>query len=306
MGVDRHEPLVSILSPVYNEELYLGRMLASVVEQDYPKWELLIADDGSDDATAALAEEWASKDPRIRLVAHGTRRGKNASMNIARAAASGDIAFLLAGDDELPPGALRRRVETFVDESWANGSRTSAFFKMRTISEDSKFDGLVLPKGRASSRSGSSPTYTRALMEWIFPIPESLPSEDLWIGFLAEHLADRVHLSTSVGWLYRIHLGNSHPRHRSFTQMSAAIADRMRVWDELQKATHLPLPEGARRQISINRELERLRSEGRPLAMVLRGPGRLVDRLGNAAMSRPALFRVRMRFYRVFTGLRGA
>lgn len=62
------EPLLSVLLPARNEERNVGTCLATLVEQDYSDFEVLVLDDNSDDGTAEVVEEWARIDPRIRLI----------------------------------------------------------------------------------------------------------------------------------------------------------------------------------------------------------------------------------------------
>jgi chlorobactene glucosyltransferase len=64
------EPLVSILLPARNEERTLDSVLRSLTRQEYPRMEILVLDDGSEDSTAHIAARWAETDPRIRLI-HG-------------------------------------------------------------------------------------------------------------------------------------------------------------------------------------------------------------------------------------------
>ncbi len=59
-------PLVSIGLPVYNGERYLRAALDSLIGQDYPNLELILSDNASTDATAAICREYATRDPRIR------------------------------------------------------------------------------------------------------------------------------------------------------------------------------------------------------------------------------------------------
>ena len=59
------EPLISIILPIYNGEKYMRISIDSVLAQTYSNWELLIIDDGSTDHTAAIAQEYVSKDSRI-------------------------------------------------------------------------------------------------------------------------------------------------------------------------------------------------------------------------------------------------
>jgi chlorobactene glucosyltransferase len=62
------EPPLSVLLPARNEERNIGTCLATLVEQDYSDFEILVLDDNSDDGTAEIVEEWTRIDPRIRLI----------------------------------------------------------------------------------------------------------------------------------------------------------------------------------------------------------------------------------------------
>ena len=61
-------PAVSVLMPVYNGERYLSEAIESVLGQTFVEFELVIVDDGSRDASVEIAEAWARRDQRIRLV----------------------------------------------------------------------------------------------------------------------------------------------------------------------------------------------------------------------------------------------
>ena len=57
-------PDVSILIPVYNEEVYLPRCLDSIVGQTLQSWELLLVDDGSPDRSGSICDSYAARDSR--------------------------------------------------------------------------------------------------------------------------------------------------------------------------------------------------------------------------------------------------
>src|SRR6187200_2452417 len=97
---------VSILSPVFNESLYIDEMIRTVVAQSHSDWELLFVDDGSTDETADLIHTWTLTDPRIKLVSRDQKLGKVAAFNRAFDESSGSLLVLLAGDDRLPPDSL--------------------------------------------------------------------------------------------------------------------------------------------------------------------------------------------------------
>ena len=60
-------PLVSIIIPAYNVELYLSECLDSVIAQSYIYWELILVNDGSTDATPVICDSYALKDKRIHV-----------------------------------------------------------------------------------------------------------------------------------------------------------------------------------------------------------------------------------------------
>lgn len=72
-------PQVSLIIPAYNAERYLRECLDSVKAQTLADWECVVVDDGSADSTASIVEEYASADPRFRLV-----RQENAGAYMAR------------------------------------------------------------------------------------------------------------------------------------------------------------------------------------------------------------------------------
>ena len=101
-------PLISVLVPTWNSEpSVLADTLQSVVDQVYPRWELCIADDCSPNAdTRQALQEWALREPRIRLVLLAQNQGISGATNAALAQAQGAFVALLDHDDLLKPHAL--------------------------------------------------------------------------------------------------------------------------------------------------------------------------------------------------------
>jgi len=67
--------LVSIITPTYNHERYIGECIESVLKQTYKNWEMLIVDDGSSDKTVEIVEKYAAQDSRIKLILHDENYG---------------------------------------------------------------------------------------------------------------------------------------------------------------------------------------------------------------------------------------
>jgi glycosyltransferase involved in cell wall biosynthesis len=100
-------PRVSIVVPAYNCARFLASTVASVQAQSFGRWELVVFDDGSTDATAHVAGKFAEADPRVRLV-HGTNGGVAAARNRGFAATDrrSEFAIFLDHDDVWEPDLL--------------------------------------------------------------------------------------------------------------------------------------------------------------------------------------------------------
>ncbi|MDU1262177.1 MAG: glycosyltransferase, partial [Veillonella sp.] len=62
------EPLLSIIVPIYNVEQYLERCIESIINQTYKNLEIILVDDGSKDNSGTIADTYASKDNRIKVI----------------------------------------------------------------------------------------------------------------------------------------------------------------------------------------------------------------------------------------------
>lgn len=93
---------LSILMPVYNEAATLAAAVKRVLDVDYPcEMELLVVDDGSVDATAAILA--GTRDPRVVVHTHPVNRGKGAAIATAGGAATGDYLIMCDADLEYSP-----------------------------------------------------------------------------------------------------------------------------------------------------------------------------------------------------------
>ena len=105
-----HRPLVSILTPAYKAEPYIGQAIESVLAQTMPDWELIIVEDCSPDKTAQVVEQYLG-DPRIKLIRNEQNLGECGSRNRALDAAQGEWITLLDADDWYEPQRLERMLE---------------------------------------------------------------------------------------------------------------------------------------------------------------------------------------------------
>lgn len=98
-------PLISIIIPIYNAEKYLHQCLDSVVAQTYTNWECLLIDDGSKDASGAICDDYAAKDPRFRVF-HKENGGVSSARNLGLDNIKGKWVTFSDSDDEFMPCAL--------------------------------------------------------------------------------------------------------------------------------------------------------------------------------------------------------
>jgi len=99
---------ISILIPVYNAAATLEETLTSLRAQTEPTWELIAVDDGSTDRSAEILADYASRDPRIRLIRRAHKGIVNA-LNSGLAHCRGDLIARMDADDLCMPDRLRRQ-----------------------------------------------------------------------------------------------------------------------------------------------------------------------------------------------------
>jgi len=106
-------PLVSIITPTYNHEKFIGTCIESVLGQTYQNWEMIIIDDGSTDKTSRIISKY--KDSRIKYVKQRNigiwqlKETYNKALNLS----NGDLIAILEGDDFWPNHKLEEQVKIF-------------------------------------------------------------------------------------------------------------------------------------------------------------------------------------------------
>jgi CDP-glycerol glycerophosphotransferase len=137
----RREPLISVVVPAYDVAAYLPACLDSILAQTHRHLEVIVVDDGSPDESGAIAEEYAARDPRVRVV-HTENRGLGAARNEGLRHATGTYLAFADSDDLVPPTAyavllkqLRRVGADFVtgDLLRRHGDRTDSLRWMNRL-----------------------------------------------------------------------------------------------------------------------------------------------------------------------------
>ncbi len=99
---------ISVIVPIYNLATYLDGCLQSLLaQQDAPRYEIILVDDGSNDGSSDLCQQWVARYPQqIHLAQHTVNQGLSVARNTGLAKVRGEYFTFVDGDDLVPPAAL--------------------------------------------------------------------------------------------------------------------------------------------------------------------------------------------------------
>jgi glycosyltransferase involved in cell wall biosynthesis len=206
---------LSVLLSVKNESKYISEALDSIERNhDIYDIEIVIVDDGSNDDTCQIIKDRLQDNIKL-IETNGI--GKANAYSMAYELSTGEYFILFAGDDKLRTSSINARLSPLLK---SDDKATVTFSKMRSFSENQKYDGILLPKDRTKGmRSGSGIAFNKLFAERVFPIPSVLPNEDSWIMLFTEFLDIQAFEVPIVGLDYRIHADNSYKRGGDFTEV---------------------------------------------------------------------------------------
>ncbi|MDB8792740.1 glycosyltransferase family 2 protein [Romboutsia sp. 1001216sp1] len=110
-----NEPLVSIITPVYNAERFLGDTIKSIQNQTYKNWELVLVDDCSKDKSSDMIKEFQANDDRIRYIKLEKNSGASVSRNTGIKNAKGRFIAFVDSDDIWQPEKLKIQIEYMLE-----------------------------------------------------------------------------------------------------------------------------------------------------------------------------------------------
>lgn len=134
-----HGPTVSVITPAYNAARTIGATIRSVQAQTFGDWQMLIADDYSQDETCAVVEDHTRADPRVALVRRATTGGSGPARNAALERARGRYVAFLDSDDLWQPEKLTRQLAFMADTGCA-----ISYTAFRRITADGERTGRLI------------------------------------------------------------------------------------------------------------------------------------------------------------------
>ncbi len=158
-------PLVSVVTPSFNQARFLEAAIRSVLSQDYPRLEYLIVDGGSTDGSVAILKEYSDK---LAWWVSEPDKGQTDAINKGLGRAAGEVLAWLNSDDTYQPGAVAAAVK-FLQE---HGEAGLVYGDANYIDED----------GRAIGKFPAAQTDLRRLRQGYVHIPQqaSFFRGDLW------------------------------------------------------------------------------------------------------------------------------
>ena len=249
-------PLVSVIVPIYNVEEYLPACLDSIARQTVEDLEVIMVNDGSTDGSANIAEEFAARDSRFRLLTQ-PNGGLSRARNTGAEAATGEYLAFADSDDLLPRNAYELLVtplqETGSDFATGNVNRltptgiaptgflSNAFDRSRRATHVTKFRPLL------ADRTAWNKLWRRSFWEAHgFRFPEGMVHEDIPVVLPAHFAANSVDVVAEPVYLYRVRAGAD----LSITQRrleKKALLDRLKAVEHVHAYLEREGPRKAKR-----------------------------------------------------------
>ena len=113
--MEKKNPKISVIVPVYNVEQYLCRCIDSILAQSFPDFELLLIDDGSKDRSGEICDEYAQKNERVRVF-HKENGGVSSARNLGLDNAKGEWISFVDADDWVEEDYLSNMILSIRDD----------------------------------------------------------------------------------------------------------------------------------------------------------------------------------------------
>ncbi len=208
------DELISLLIPVYNVSNYLSNCLDSVIRQTYSNIEIIIVDDGSNDGSEVICDNYQQKDNRI-IVYHQDNMGQSSARNYCIHKAKGDYYVFVDSDDIIAPTYVETlhtlvkkyncKIAVSVLDTFKDGTpphpvsrsyRESLLTPLKAVewmNYQEKFDTWPVCK-----------MYHRSIFDTGLRYPQGLIFEDFAITYLLLLKSDSVAYCNKVDYYYRL------------------------------------------------------------------------------------------------------
>lgn len=126
--------MISIIVPVYNVEKYVELCIVSILNQTFRDIELILVDDGSNDGSGAICDQYAARDQRVRVI-HKVNGGVSSARNEGMREARGEFICFIDGDDVIHPNMMEVLLNAINEADY-----DFSMCDIKRIREDEKID----------------------------------------------------------------------------------------------------------------------------------------------------------------------
>lgn len=159
-------PKLSVIVPIYNTENYLRDCIESVLAQTFTDFELILVNDGSTDGSGSICDEYAGKDPRIRVIHQengGVTRARKAAMRIA----AGSWISFIDSDDWISPAMF----DILLEKTATSAAQIVICDAVLEFSNKSQIAGNLADEGFYDKAAMTQKIYPTMLMNFEFRRP---------------------------------------------------------------------------------------------------------------------------------------
>lgn len=211
--MNENQPLISVIVPVYNCEMYLNQCVESIINQTYSNLEIVLVDDGSTDDSGKICDEYSEKDHRV-VVLHTVNGGAASARNKGLNVAKGEYITFVDSDDWIESDMYHSMLELLKNNSAdvAKVGFIKEYENNSSIVLGNEYDGIYL-KDEAVKKflyhenefCGGvwDKLYKRKLFDNV-RFPEKLITEDYYVNALIYANLNRIAVSSKAYYHYRM------------------------------------------------------------------------------------------------------
>ena len=185
-------PLVSVAVITYNQDKFIRECLDSILNQEYPNFEIIVADDCSNDNTFKILEEYVNKYPnKVKILKSEKNNGITSNSNLAYFGCSGKYISWIGGDDLMLPNKLIKQVEFMENNPLCSISyhnldvfESSTGQTIYYFNKKQKFSGNIKTLIQKGCFNGACSNMTRVSHNPKNGFNESLPVASDWLFWI--------------------------------------------------------------------------------------------------------------------------
>ncbi len=210
--------MVSVVVPIYNTEKYLRQCIDTIIHQTYSDLQIIFVDGDSPDNSKKICEEYAVKDSRITVLCH-ENEGLSADRNVGIDIAKGEYITFIDGDDFIAPDMIENMLKAAQRENADMVACQVIRCEELDVPETIKFvqsafnsesytgnDKMrVFLQGEKIGTTAWAKLYRTSMFREIkYPVGKN--HEDVYTTYKLVHIANKLCIINSVGYIYRKNL----------------------------------------------------------------------------------------------------